>query len=87
METPGQYSVRPKIVDIGTPNLRDVTAGLRRLSDQIEAGECPAAEAAIVVAVDPDEEVVIYRYGAVGSVAAVIGNLFRAANLLAGKGG
>ena len=86
MEDQAEYKTKPKLVQIGTPNLRDVPASLRRLADQIEAGECPAAEAAIVVAVDPDEEITIYGYGSVGSVAAVIGNLFLAANLLARMG-
>ena len=84
METPEQYNAKPTLVQINTPNLRDVPAGLRRLADLIEAGECPAAKAAIVVAVDP-EDIAIYGYGSVGSNAECIGILFKAAILLAGK--
>ena len=86
METPEQYSAKPKIVQIGTPNLRDVPEALRRLADQIDAGECEAAESAIVVLVDQNGDRGVYGYGAIGTTAAVVGNLFGAATMLVGKG-
>lgn len=54
-----------KVIPIGTPNLQDVPASLRRLADMIEAGTEPKADHAIVVAMT-DGNIAIYGYGNVG---------------------
>ena len=55
-----------KLIPIGTPNLKDVPASLRRLADMLEKGDEPEAMHAIIVAVDGYGEIRVYGYGAVG---------------------
>ena len=64
----------PKIVPIGTPNLKDVPASLRMLAEQIESGIVPEAEHIIVVAMT-DGDMAVYGYGTVENRAHEIGCL------------
>ena len=66
---------KPTLVPIGTPNLMDVPAALRRLAGELESGDEPGAVCALVVLVDADGEIVINGYGKVGTAATIIGNL------------
>lgn len=75
METPEQDNAETELVPIGAPNLRDVPASLRRLADQLESGEQPAAEAAIVVLVEASKNLQVYPMGSALSDAAVVGTL------------
>jgi hypothetical protein len=68
-----------KVVQIGTPNLKDVPASLRLLADGIEEGEEPEAVHVIVVAVDGSGDIRVYGYGEVGTSENEIGTLFKAA--------
>ena len=72
-----------KLIPIGTPNLKDVPASLRRLADMLEKGDEPEAMHAIVVAVDGYGEIRVYGYGAVGVRAHEVGTLYMAALKLA----
>jgi len=72
-----------KVIPIGTPNLKDVPASLRRLAEMLENGEEPEAMHAIVVAVDGFGEIRVYGYGAVGTRAHEVGTLQMAALKLA----
>jgi hypothetical protein len=67
----------PKIVPIGTPNLKEVPASLRMLAEQIESGKVPKAEHVIIVAVS-DGDMQIYGYGTVENRAHEIGCLHMA---------
>lgn len=76
--------MKPKIVPIGTPNLMDVPASLRMLADQIESGEVPKSDHAIIIS-SCDGELSIYGYGAVKDRAHEIGCLQMAMIKLATK--
>lgn len=67
-----------KVIQLGTPNLKDVPASLRRLAELLESGEEPEACHAIVVAVDGYGEIRVYGYGEVGTRANEIGTLYTA---------
>ncbi len=64
-----------KVIPIGTPNLKDVPASLRRLAEMLESGDEPEAMHAIVVAVDGYGEIRVYGYGEVGARAHEVGTL------------
>jgi len=64
-----------KVIPIGTPNLLDVPASLRRLAEMLESGDEPGAMHAIVVAVDGSGEIRVYGYGKVGTRAHEVGTL------------
>ncbi len=72
-----------KVIQIGTPNLKDVPASLRMLADMIEAGKESDVTHAIIVAVDGNGEIRVYGYGAIGDRAHEIGTLYMAALKLA----
>lgn len=74
------------IIPIPTYNLKDVPASLRRLADGLEQGEDPEAVHAMVVAVGHSDEMRIYGYGEVGTLAHEVGTLQMAALKLANLG-
>ena len=64
-----------KAIPIGVPNLRDVTRMLRRLADQIDAGEKPAIDMAVLVGRQVDGSTVTYGWGDVPNVVTAVGLL------------
>ena len=66
------------IVKLNTPNLMDIAASLRKLSDRIASGEIDAYEV-IAVVVDKDGMLSTYGHGAIGTVAHDVGVLYMAA--------
>lgn len=69
-----------EIVKLNTPNLRDVPAGLRRLADQMEAGQVPAAKHAVVIITTEDNEKTFYLYGETVTYEHVAGLMLTCAN-------
>ena len=82
MTKPAEPLTTLRLVPIGTPNLRDVPAGLRLLAEKLESGDVPAGETAVVVVVSPDGGLEVYGYGALGLTSTVVGTLQLAIALL-----
>ena len=82
MTKPAEPLTTLSLVPIGTPNLRDVPAGLRLLAGKLESGDVPAGETAVVVVVSPAGDLEVYGYGALGPAATVVGTLQLAIVLL-----
>lgn len=52
-----------KVVEIGTPNLADIPAMLRRNADLIESGEAPRPIGAVLVTENEDGTIGLYGFG------------------------
>ncbi len=65
----------PNVIDM--PNSADIQAGLRKLADQIDAGEHPNLRFIVAVCMDHDGEFTTFEYGH-ASVLEAIGALARA---------
>lgn len=74
-----------KVVPLGTHNVKDVPASLRKLAKAMEEGKVPNPIHAIVVSVDENGDMFLFHYGTSTTVSQEIGTLFMAAQQLSWK--
>lgn len=72
-----------KVVDIGTPNLKDVPESLHNLAHEMENGDMPPAVHAIVVWRDDEGNLYTHGSGEIGPAQHEVGMLYMAAMQMA----